>query len=450
MADPEQAIDESVPAEPINEAAFAALMAPLGPFERAPGLALAVSGGADSMALALLAHRWAKPRGGTVIALTVDHGLRAEAAGEAKQVRRWLAAHGIPHRTLRWQSAKPSSGLQEAARAARYALLTGWCRRAGLLHLLLAHQAEDQAATLLARLAYGAGVDGLAAMPKVGTRDGIRLLRPLLEIPRARLEATLRTFGQLWLDDPSNRNPRFQRVRLNAVQGALAAEGLSVARLVRSAGRLGAARGALDAARAALLVRAVRCLPAGYAVIDGEALQGAPPALVTGLLGAVLATIGGRAQPVDLAAVETLATRLGAGELKRRVTLGGCLIAPWRGGYLVCRERRGAAPGLVLGPGATGLWDGRFLGRAGPGQAVRIEPLKAGALPSAPVARPALTAPPAAARAMLPALHGLDGALTVPHLRYWRPVAGRGASSRRCSDAWFQPRRPLAGASFRH
>ena len=113
----------------IGKDQFAALMQPLGPFEKAPNLAVAVSGGADSMALALLAHAWAQQRGGAITALTVDHGLRRAAAGEARQVRAWLQAHGIDHQTLRWRGVKPGSGIQAAARQARYALLGQWCRR---------------------------------------------------------------------------------------------------------------------------------------------------------------------------------------------------------------------------------------------------------------------------------------------------------------------------------
>ena len=126
-------------APPLDEDAFAALMQPLGPFEPAPRIAVAVSGGPDSLALCLLAERWARARGGTVAALTVDHGLRPESGAEAAQVKRWLAARAIAQRTLRWTSAPRSGATQAEARAARFALLTGWCRRAGVFHLLLGH-----------------------------------------------------------------------------------------------------------------------------------------------------------------------------------------------------------------------------------------------------------------------------------------------------------------------
>src|SRR5262249_20106992 len=186
-----------------------------GPFESRPHLAVAVSGGRDSMALALLVAAWAERRGGRVTAITVDHGLRPEAAAEARQVGRWLRAHGITHRTLRWRppaGALPG-GLQAAARAGRYAPPCGWGRPRGVLHLALAHQQEDQAETLLLRLARGSGLDGLAAMAPIAERMGVRLLRPLLSVPRARLRATLVAAPQPWIDDPSNENPAHARIR---------------------------------------------------------------------------------------------------------------------------------------------------------------------------------------------------------------------------------------------
>nr|WP_083901585.1 tRNA lysidine(34) synthetase TilS [Azospirillum sp. B4] len=135
----------------VDDALFARLMAPLGPFETAPVLAVGVSGGRDSLALTLLAHRWAQARGGRIQAFTVDHALRPESAAEAAQVARWLAARGIDHAILTWEGPKPATGLQAAARQARYALLAAACRERGILHLCLAHHREDQAETVALR-----------------------------------------------------------------------------------------------------------------------------------------------------------------------------------------------------------------------------------------------------------------------------------------------------------
>ncbi len=189
-------------------------MARLGPFEHHPRLAVAVSGGADSMALVLLAKAWTESRKGSLLALTVDHGLRSNSRDEAEIVGQWLHALGIAHEILTWNDAKPATGRQEAGRAARYRLLLDRCRAGGILHLMLGHHRDDQAETVLLRIAAGSGIDGLAAMTEVRTTPYARLLRPLLGVPRASLEAILVSRGQGWVDDPSNHNSDFQRVRL--------------------------------------------------------------------------------------------------------------------------------------------------------------------------------------------------------------------------------------------
>jgi tRNA(Ile)-lysidine synthase len=233
---------------------FAALMAPFAPFEPRPLLAVAVSGGGDSMALALLADAWARARGGAVTALTVDHGLRPEAAAEAAQVAAWCAARGIAHVILTHTGPVPRSGVQAAARAARYRLLEAWCRAHRVLHLLLAHQRDDQAETVAIREAAGSGLDGLAGMAAISERDAVRLLRPLLEVPRARLRDVLIGRDQEWIEDPSNRNPAFTRVRVRGDLGR-AAPGSSAAHLAATAARLGRARAAREAEDAAALAR---------------------------------------------------------------------------------------------------------------------------------------------------------------------------------------------------
>jgi len=181
-----------VMAQPVSDREFTTLMAALGPFERNARVAVALSGGPDSMALCVLADAWARRRGGRVVALTVDHGLRSDSATEAAVVGGWMGTLGIAHQVLAWEGTKPRSGVQAKARAARYELLTGWCRRAGILHLVLAHEMEDQAETILMRLTRGSGRHGLAGMSAVSETSGVRILRPLLGVGRERLTATLR------------------------------------------------------------------------------------------------------------------------------------------------------------------------------------------------------------------------------------------------------------------
>ena len=405
--------------------AFAVAMRPLGPYPTKPHLAVAVSGGADSMALVLLADAWARKRGGRVTALTVDHGLRAAAASEARQVARWLRAQGIAHRTLRWVPPKDRrANIQAKAREARYGLLTAWCNSHGVGDLLVAHHQEDQAETFLLRLARGSGLDGLAAMSPLAMRGGIRLLRPLLAVPKAALVAALRRRGQPWIEDPSNRDAAYARVRLRALLPMLAAEGLTAERLAETAARLGQARAALGDACDALLASVAELHDAGYARVDGDALAAAPREVALRALARLLMALGGQDYTPRYDRLCRLADDIFAGGLTAARTLAGCRILPaGHGMLLILRETRGLAPALAVGRVPV-VWDGRFTVTARPGGAVKMGAIMVGALGEAgwrdlrargvePGGLPRLLPP------TLPALRDKTGLLAVPHLA-WR------------------------------
>jgi len=209
-------------------------------------LAVAVSGGADSLALLLLAAAAAP---GAVLAATVDHGLRAGSAAEAAAVESLCARLSVPHRTLRVTVSRSGAGLQAAAREARYAALGGWMRAEGADTLLTAHHADDQAETLLMRLLRGSGVSGLAgirqgaAFPAAGRRG--RIARPLLGWRREALESIVRAAGLEPADDPSNRDEAYDRARLRRLLAQ--APWLDPAPLARSAAALADAEEALAA-----------------------------------------------------------------------------------------------------------------------------------------------------------------------------------------------------------
>jgi tRNA(Ile)-lysidine synthase len=220
----------------------------LADWKAAPAIVLAVSGGPDSVALMWLAARWRRglSRGPRLVAVTVDHGLRAEAAREARDVKRLARTLDLEHRTMRWSGAKPNTGLPAAARAARYKLLAQAARHAGATHVLTAHTSDDQAETLLMRLLRGSGLAGLSAMARQSERDGFLLARPLLHVPKARLIATLAKAGIDFADDPTNRDPNFTRARLRALLPQLAAEGGDARALTRLASRLARANAAVE------------------------------------------------------------------------------------------------------------------------------------------------------------------------------------------------------------
>ena len=217
-------------------------------WKAAPALLLAVSGGPDSIALMWLAARWRRvlARGPRLIAVTVDHGLRPQAAREARDVKRLAKELDLPHRTLRWTGAKPKTGLPAAARAARYRLLERAAQASGATHILTAHTRDDQAETLLMRMLRGSGIAGLAAMARETEREGVWLARPLLDIPKSRLIATLKSAKIAFADDPTNRDTAFTRPRLRAIMPVLAEEGGDSRNLARLASRLARANAALE------------------------------------------------------------------------------------------------------------------------------------------------------------------------------------------------------------
>jgi len=217
-------------------------------WKRAPAIILAVSGGPDSLALMWLAARWRRAfsRGPRLHAVTIDHGLRPEAAREAREVKRLARSLGLSHRTMRWTGAKPRSGLPAAARAARYRLLAKAAQEFGGTHILTAHTRDDQAETLVMRLLRGSGIAGLSAMARESERGGVRLARPFLDVPKSRLIATLRKANLAFADDPTNSDVSFTRPRIRAVLPALAAEGGDSRTLARLALRLARANVAIE------------------------------------------------------------------------------------------------------------------------------------------------------------------------------------------------------------
>jgi len=302
-------------------------------WKTAPAIVLAVSGGPDSIALMWLAARWrrALKQGPRLIAVTVDHGLRPEAAREARDVKRLAGTLELPHRTLRWTGTKPNTGLPAAAREARYRLLTRVARTSGATHILTAHTRDDQAETLLMRMLRGSGIAGLAAMARETDRDGMRLARPLLDVSKSQLIATLKKAGIGFADDPTNRDTAFTRPRLRGLMPALADEGGDSRNLARLASRLARANAAIevlaDGAERYLALRGCDPARGGYAAAAFLAL---PEEIRLRLLKRAIDHFGYEG-PAELGKVETLLMALDqaglAGEGKLRSTLAGALIS---------------------------------------------------------------------------------------------------------------------------
>lgn len=298
-----------------------------------PALVLAVSGGPDSTALMVLAARWrgALKSGPKLTAITVDHGLRPESKREAADVVRLAKKLGIAHRTLRWTGKKPKTGLPQAARIARYRLLADAARKAGATHVLTAHTLDDQAETVIIRLLRGSGMTGLAAMQRISVmtdNGGLSLVRPLLDIPKARLIATLKAGKIPFADDPTNRDPKFTRARLRGLMPQLAEEGLDAGRLALLARRLGRADAALAATTAAaedlMMVKSTRDAVAYDRVKYGFT----PDEIALRLLGRAISAVGDEG-PVELGKLEALKVALDSAKIAGkpfRRSLAGALV----------------------------------------------------------------------------------------------------------------------------
>lgn len=427
-------------APPLTVAELAWRLDRLGPFEDDPTFAVALSGGPDSLALVHLLAELTRNRGGRIVAVTVDHGLRPGSEMEAAAVAGWMRRAGIRHETLPWMGPKPASNLQAEARAARYRLLDAWCGRAGILHLLTAHHADDQMETRILRLARRAGPTGLAGMSAIEPLDRCQILRPLLDVPRVRLAAALAGRNLLSVDDPSNRNPRFDRVRVRTALAATRPETDDPIGMVE-------ARRAEDILAARLLAQGATLSPLGHARLAAPSFFDAPDLIAIRALGTVLATVGGTPYPPARAAIEAA---YAAWRRRAARTLGGCRLIPAPdASLLVCREAGRIADAGPIAPGEERLWDGRFRLSARHSarhwardlQVRRLDDDTWRALLAAATDTD-IRVPPRPVRLALPAIYRGTEPVGLPSLDLWAPGAAPVVSAR------FAPLRPMSAGPF--
>nr|WP_246330107.1 tRNA lysidine(34) synthetase TilS [Endobacter medicaginis] len=380
-------------------------MAGLGPWAGGP-VALAVSGGADSLALAWLTQRWqagtAQGRPDRLLGLIVDHRLRPESADEAALTARRLAAIGVESRILRLDNLGPGPAIAARARAARYTALFAACREAGAIDLLLAHHRLDQAETVAMRERAGSRERGLAAMATIAEQRDLRLVRPLLGCPPQGLREVLRAAGLGWVEDPSNADHRHTRARLRA---GLRDDPDAIAALLARAAAAGSARMRGEAALADEL--AACCAPTAYGAV---ALRVAPARLSPAALSALVRWVGAGAFAPGTNALATFAARAAAG-----ATLGGVRAVRSAGAVWLVREPAACAAPVAAADGA--VWDARFRLRGRPGDGVTLGALGAQPPPRV-VAHPW---PKPALRAAIPALRQGARLVAVPHLGFFEP-----------------------------
>jgi tRNA(Ile)-lysidine synthase len=320
-------------------------------------VAVAVSGGSDSMALLRLVELWhTQPNGPREIyALTVDHGLRPESADEAQQVARWCATLGIPHQVLKWLGDKPATGIQAKARQARYDVMSQWCRDAKVPVLMTAHTADDQAETVAMRRERTTSDRSLAAIWPENEWRGVKLLRPLLGERRESLRDYLNDIGQLWLEDPSNQNRTFERVRLR--DSLLEQDVDPLRRLAKAAqDRVGLA----DDARQDFLQQHLKVDDYAVLRLPRQPLLAESSNLRIDVLSWVLA-LGGDGQTPERAIVEAISHWLEDGRENRR-SANGAIVSARRHVIEIMREPARLHSRFVAVPAEGRVtFDGRFV-----------------------------------------------------------------------------------------
>lgn len=313
-------------------------------------IGVAVSGGSDSLALLHLLQDWGRS---PLCVATVDHGLRKEAAEEAAYVARICAALDIPHDTLRWGSWDGRGNLQDQALQGRYKLLAKWGRKRKATLVALGHQRDDVAETFLMRLTRRSGVDGLAAMQSRFTRHDQRFDRPLLEVRRDDLRAYLSDKQVKWIDDPSNDDPLFDRVKMRQAMGVLADLGLDADTLADVAGNLRAERHALEYA-AYDVADKISVEDGGDVVLNKQRLLLADPTLQRRVLNGALRWVASARYAPRHDALMDLSEAIGLGQSR---TLHGCQITVDAQNVRIGRELN-AIWDTVARP--SQLWDGRW------------------------------------------------------------------------------------------
>jgi len=333
------------------------------PLMTLPSLAVAVSGGPDSMALMVMLMAWRSIVGENapeISVLSVDHGLRPESADEVAFVARMAREYGLNHQAFSWDGSKSEGNISSQSRTARYELMCDWCEQHQISHLLVAHTLDDQAETVLLRLARGSGVDGLSAMATSRTWNTTLIYRPLLGVKRSRLLELLEEVNCAYVSDPSNHDLKYDRVRFRQAMEILEPLGITAQGLAETASRQAHARQALDVMTVQAIAQSVMLNDAGFCILSPQKLEPFPYEIKRRVLGRLLRTITGRDYVPEQSSLDLLLSWLSLREKPNR-TLGGCYLMSRQQDIWLMRETgRDELPEVLLHPGQRVLWDNRF------------------------------------------------------------------------------------------
>ncbi len=379
-------------------------------------LAVAVSGGADSLCLALLTNQIAD-----IAALIVDHGLRPESTTEANAVQQQLIQRGIEAEVLTWRAEeKPTSNIQAAAREARYKLMVDWCLANDVQYLLVAHHQDDQAETVLLRLCRGSGLSGLAGMEPIRKlTSGVILVRPLLDVPKAKLVKTLQDIGANWVEDPSNQNADFDRIKARTMLKQPPLAGLTADRLTNTAAHLARAQQAIDHYVAVWLEGAVAFHEAGYAEINTVAMESVPEEISLRGLANILRFASGAEYSPRFEKLYRLWQTLQEPDFAG-ATLSGARLLQEKGGLVIVQREKAVAEDEVSVENQT-VWDGRFqvwADTSAENQELRIGALDDRLIKDLREDNSVQTDIPVSVWPVLPAFYRRGALIAVPHLGY--------------------------------
>ena len=320
-------------------------------------IALAVSGGRDSMALMYLVYRWKAHLALNIEieVLTVNHNLRKAAEDECGFVQKIAKNYGFKHKVLIWEHEHVETSIQEKARKARYQLMLDYVREENIDTILTAHTSDDNIETFIMRLAKGSGLDGLKSINEIRHEDGIQIERPILSLSRSITTEILRSMGNEWVDDPTNDDESFERVKIRNNISSLSSFNISSGNLTKTIQRLARAHESISFFTDLLSQELVELNELGYADVNFDKLRNYPKEIILRVFAKALTDINGGT--VSLSSLEAVFAELIKTE--RSKTLNGCQIIPQKNKYVIVRENRGISP-VEIKINERISWDGRF------------------------------------------------------------------------------------------
>jgi tRNA(Ile)-lysidine synthase len=419
------------PISPVGHEEFESLITNCGATTNRSHLAVGVSGGADSMALCILAARWGRSNNVLITALVVDHGLRESSSSEARVVAAWLKRLAIPFEILTIGEPKPTTGLQEKARRWRFLAFDNWCRSNGVGAVLLGHTLDDQIETLYMRINADTGPDGLSGMSSYARLRGLIIARPLLSVTKKRLIATCNHHNQTWINDPSNLDERFTRVFWRNLKPKIGLESRSIQRFSKVMGNL---RGIIDNYCRDFIKYSGGVSSLGLIWFEASDFDKLPPYFSELMIGRILSSIGGASKPIKKRKIGNLRRNL-TDKTALTETLGGCIVQKLEKGRVLIYREYAKCPALNnFLQGTTSRWDNRFEITVSGGQSGVIEALGHHGWRQVTKAKnisehfSMLKQVPFRARLSLPVIRHLDGGLSIPHFTRGNVAENRVAS----------------------